>query len=299
MWRNIVRFQHFQRFSKPEGPPHDEFFARVSKNRRLLAGVGVIAAGVYYVSHLEKVPFTGRTRFMTMKEREEERLGEMMYQKLLVTHGAHILPGNHPYSIRVSEVAKRLVASSPLSNKPWTFHVIDNPQANCFVIPGQHVFVFTGILPIFQDEDGMAAVLGHEIGHQIARHSAEKLTLYKGLVLLEILVSTIFDIPKFFQRTLFNLAIDLPFSRKCETEADHIGVLLMAKACYNPEAAVGVFERLAKYSEKSTSRMSSYLSTHPASASRALKIKEWLPEARALRSKHCDEFWDAFKYSQQ
>ncbi|KAI9142122.1 peptidase M48 [Paraphysoderma sedebokerense] len=123
-----------------------------------------------------------------------------------------------------------------------TFYVINAPVQNAFVLPGGKVFVFTGILPVVKNEDGLAVVLGHEIAHQVARHSSEKLSWLKVLMLAQFLLSFVFDTSLFFNRMFLELGILLPFSRKMEVEADEIGLMLTAQACYDPREAIGLWQ---------------------------------------------------------
>ncbi|TPX63616.1 hypothetical protein SpCBS45565_g06486 [Spizellomyces sp. 'palustris'] len=170
-----------------------------------------------------------------------------------------------------------------MANLHWEVYVIEDPQKNAFVLPGGKIFVFTGLIPIVQDEDGMAAVLGHEIAHQIARHSAEKLSWAKILIVAQLLMAYIFDPGMFFSRLFLELGVLMPFSRKMESEADYIGLRLMAQACYDPAAAVGLWERM-KEAQRS-SKLLEYVSTHPSPEKRIQKITEWLPEAEMIREK--------------
>ncbi|KAJ3411897.1 hypothetical protein HDV05_001532 [Chytridiales sp. JEL 0842] len=138
--------------------------------------------------------------------------------------------------------AKPASKLSGLNDVNWEVHVIDYPQRNAFVLPGGKVFVFTGILPIVKNEDGLAAVIGHEVAHQVARHSAEKLSWVKVIVLAQIFMSFFFDPGFLFNRLFMELGVMLPFSRASETEADYIGLTLMAGACYDPHAAVAMWQ---------------------------------------------------------
>ncbi|KAG9286464.1 hypothetical protein G9A89_014630 [Geosiphon pyriformis] len=197
---------------------------------------------VYYYTHLETVPLTGRRRFMDVSPKQEELIAQQAYREIMSQFHNKILPTWYPESKFVRQVAQRLVKVSGMqslyhciinrlrkffltsfvpwilfspysilksptfTDLNWEFYVISSPEKNAFVLPGGKVFVFTGILPITKNEDGMAAVLGHEIGHQIARHSAEKLSVFKILLLTQILVSMIFD-PSLLTRLFFELGI--------------------------------------------------------------------------------------------
>lgn len=141
------------------------------------------------------------------------------------------------------------------------------------------VFVYTGILPICQDEDGLAAVLGHEIAHVIARHPAERMStsfLTFGTVFL---VSLLFDVSGQLSSMLVNLMWSLPNSRTQEAEADNIGLIMMSKACYNPEAAVRLWHRMQQQEKGAPPQ---FMSTHPSSYNREEAIRGWLERAKSV-----------------
>ena len=200
----------------------------------------------------------------------------------------------------VNKVLERLIPAAGLEGQNWEVRVIDDPeQKNAFVLPGGKVFVFSGILPICDGEDGLAAVLGHEIAHNIAHHTAEKVSQNFYLSLIALVLSWTFDIPAQFSQLLLDIAFERPGSRKMESEADYIGLLMMAQACYNPNAVVGLWERMAKAEQYAPPQ---FLSTHPASKNRVTVIQEWLPQAQQKRAEsecestigYMDDFRRAF-----
>ncbi|KAJ3278500.1 hypothetical protein HDU76_009873, partial [Blyttiomyces sp. JEL0837] len=246
-----------------------------------------------------EVPISGRRRFIDLTKMEEEMLARQAYREIMAEFGHAIVPSNHPYSVFVRWVAEKIIKVSGMTDLNWEVYLIQSPQRNAFVLPGGKVFVFTGILPIVQNEDGLAAVLGHEIAHQVARHSAEKMSWTKVAVLAQVLVSFFFDPGMLFSRLFMEFGVMMPFSRKCETEADYIGLKLMAQACYDPTAAVDMWTRMkmADNGEK----VSEYMSTHPAHDTRIKQITEWLPEAIETREKSdCEQvtpLWGLFRNS--
>jgi Zn-dependent protease with chaperone function len=183
----------------------------------------------------------------------------------------------------VRKVGTRLLAVSGLQDMSWDFFVIESPIPNAFVTPNGKVVVFTGILPIMRDEEGMATVLGHEIAHVVARHAAEQLSRSIFLPLIQILFTVFLGSPD-LATALSTLLVRLRYSRICETEADYIGLLLMARACYNPEKAIDVWRRF----ERVTPHQIEYLSTHPSPKNRKLNLQKWMPEAlREREQSHC------------
>lgn len=123
------------------------------------------AGGIYYVVHLERVPESGRLRFMAVDAATEESMTRASLNQTLNQYRAHVLPARHPTTQFVTSVAKRIVEASNLEGD-WHCYVIDDPTRNAFVI-GSHIFVFTGILAVTKDRQGLAAVLGHEIAHKM------------------------------------------------------------------------------------------------------------------------------------
>ena len=245
-------------------------------------------------------PVSGRSQFIlpNFDAKTEVRMGLQSYNDVVkkgpVSKDPQVLD-------LVSRVGKRIAAvvEDPVLCKkiglsvpphyPWQFTVIDDPKTvNAFALPGGTVVVFTGILPLTKDDSGLATVLGHEIGHAIARHGVERMstgTLAEiGASGLEILLG---GGENGQQRGVIhqafgigtNVGVILPFERSQESEADHIGLVLMATAGYNPEEAIPFWQRMAAESKNSPPE---FLSTHPADQRRIDQIKVWLPEALQL-----------------
>ncbi|KAH7420053.1 peptidase family M48-domain-containing protein [Cadophora sp. MPI-SDFR-AT-0126] len=188
----------------------------------------------------------------------------------------------------VHRVMAKLIPASGLEDVNWEVHVIDSPECNAFVIPGGKVFVYTGILPVAKNDDGLAAILGHEIAHNLARHASESMSSMVMLAPLRFLFifldSTGYTMG--LGRVLGDIAMDLglarPASRKQESEADYIGLMMMAKSCYNPQEAVKVWQRM-EIAQKDQN-MPEWLSTHPSNSNRITQMQQWLPKAEAARS---------------
>lgn len=176
----------------------------------------------------------------------------------------------------VQRVLDRLVPSSGLVDANWEVHVIEAPMKNAFVIPGGKVFVFSGILDVCQGDDGLAAVLGHEIAHNVAHHAAERMSQsIVSIAAVNLLILFGIDTSG-LSRIILDLAYSRPGSRAQESEADYIGLMMMAQSCYNPDAAVGLWARMEKEEQFAPPQ---FLSTHPSSHNRQDRIREWLPEA--------------------
>jgi len=165
----------------------------------------------------------------------------------------------------------------------WEVYVIDDKKTkNAFVLPGGKIFVFTGILPVSANDDGLATVLGHEVAHQVARHGAERMSSMKVLFALGFLLESL-GLDVGISRLLLTFLLQLPNSRKSESEADFIGLRLMAKACFDPAESTKMWQRMSE-SEGGQGLNVDFLSTHPANAKRIKQLTQWLPEAQQVRA---------------
>ncbi|KAL3430772.1 TCP-1/cpn60 chaperonin family-domain-containing protein [Aspergillus tetrazonus] len=222
---------------------------------------------------------TGRRRFNCVSHQQELKMGEQSYREVLRDCQGRILPEYHPLTIMVNRVLHRLVPMAPIDGADWKVHVIkDDNMVNAFVLPGGKVFVFTGILPICKDEDGLAAVLGHEIAHVVAHHTGERMSNNFVTMGVIFLAALLFDISGNIPSLLLNLMYSLPNSRTQEAEADNIGLMMMSKACFNPEAAVDFWARMQRAEKQAPPQ---FISTHPSNYNRMEAIRGWLDKAQA------------------
>ncbi|KAK6348372.1 hypothetical protein TWF718_006168 [Orbilia javanica] len=261
------------------------------------AGLGALT-GSFYLYNLEEVPVSGRRRFNIVSESFLQSLSEDKNKEILNQYQGRILPESDARSKQVRRVLERLAPNSGLPlDYNWQATVIESEDANAFVIPGGKVFVFTGILPVCDGDDGLAAVLGHEIGHNVARHMAEQISRNIFLIGAAWVVELFWGVPGDMSLHLLQFAIDMPKSRAQESEADHIGLMLMAKSCYDPKAAVAVWERM-EIEEQKMPRPPEILSTHPSSSRRQAELTALLPRAYevsldsdcAITGQYTDEF---------
>ncbi|XP_022968009.1 uncharacterized protein LOC111467384 [Cucurbita maxima] len=155
--------------------------------------------------------------------------------------------------------------TSHLDGLNWEVLVVNEPVVNAFCLPGGKIVVFTGLLEHFRKDAEIATIIGHEVGHAVARHSAEGITKNLGFAVLQLILYQ-FIMPDIVN-TMSTLFLRLPFSRKMEMEADYIGLLLIASAGYDPRVAPAVYETLGKVTGESALR--DYLSTHPSGKKRA------------------------------
>jgi len=232
-------------------------------------------------SGCETVPYTGRRQLQLVSPNEEAQMGVQSYQEIV---GKATLSNDSTNNALVQRVGSRIAAVTGLDYK-WEFRLIaDDKQANAFALPGGKVAVYTGILPITRDESGLAAVLGHEIGHVVAHHGGERLSQQMGVqTATQLLAGMASSNPATVQLVSAALGagaqvgVLLPWSRQQESEADHIGLILMAKAGYDPHAALELWKRMQEAAKGQ--RPAEWLSTHPAEATRIQQIEAWLPEA--------------------
>ncbi|KAL4753943.1 hypothetical protein BDW72DRAFT_201172 [Aspergillus terricola var. indicus] len=226
---------------------------------------------------------TGRRRFNCVSHQQELKMGEQSYREVLRDCQGRILPEYHPLTVMVNRVLHRLVPMAPIDGADWKVHVIkDDNMVNAFVLPGGKVFVFTGILPICKDEDGLAAVLGHEIAHVVAHHTGERMSNNFVTMGVIFLAALLFDISGNIPSLLLNLMYSLPNSRTQEAEADNIGLMMMSKACFNPEAAVDFWARMQRAEKQAPPQ---FISTHPSltlelNYNRMEAIRGWLDKAQ-------------------
>ncbi|KAL2334518.1 hypothetical protein Fmac_015731 [Flemingia macrophylla] len=165
-------------------------------------------------------------------------------------------------------------ATSHLDGLNWEILVVNEPVVNAFCLPGGKIVVFTGLLEHFKSDAEIATIIGHEVGHAVARHSAEGITKNLWFAILQLILYQ-FVTPDIVN-TMSSLLLHLPFSRRMEIEADYIGLLLIASAGYDPRVAPKVYEKLGKITGDSTLR--DYLSTHPSGRKRA----ELLAQAKIM-----------------
>ena len=247
-------------------------------------------AAAFFSTGCTTVPVTGRSQFTALvSPGEEMTLGLTSFDKM---KAATPISHNPAVNALVQKVGRRIaaVAGADMPNAQWEFVVFESQEANAFCLPGGKVGVYTGILPITKDEAGLATVIGHEVAHAVARHGAERmseamLTQFGGQVLgaslsaadprLQALAGSAYGLGTQVGR-------ELPHSRAQESEADHIGVIYMARAGYDPEASVQFWLRFMEYNAKNGgSATPSFLRTHPTDATRIKQLQNWLPEAQA------------------
>jgi predicted Zn-dependent protease len=256
----------------------------------LALGVYVI---YYYFSNQQTVPMTGRKQLVDISPQQEMALGLESYQQVL--REAAVLRSGPAVNL-VREIGQKLASVAEQESKPgfeWEFNVIQSDQVNAFCLPGGKVAVYTGIIPVAQTKDALAAVMGHEIAHAVARHGAERMAHQKlvqiGAVATQVAIGEMEPQKQRLVMAALGLGAQygvlLPFSRDHESEADYMGLLYSARACYDPAEAPNLWVRMGQAS--GGGGPAEFMSTHPSHETRIRQLQEWMPKAQQERQQHC------------
>jgi predicted Zn-dependent protease len=249
------------------------------------------------MSGCETNPYTGRSQLLMTSVSQEMQLGAQAYQQ--VKNDPKVRQSQDPREIdpvervasRIIEAAKRSKYAEMAKQFQWEVTVIkDDKTMNAFALPGGKIAVYTGIFPVAKTEAGLAAVMGHEVVHALARHGAERMSQGQltnaALQAIGAAAGASGMNPMLSQGAMAALGagaqvgVLLPFSRAHESEADYIGILLAADAGYDPRESVHLWERMEQLS--GGGGPSEFLSTHPGHETRIAQLKKWMPEAMGI-----------------
>lgn len=252
--------------------------------------LGAMSAGVIAIllimllAACATVPVTGRSQLMIYDEGTITQMG--LEASTEIINQSNMETGTKR-AARVQAIGQRIAAVAERPDFKWEFHTVVENQLNAFCLPGGKVFVYTGMLDLVGDsDDELAAVMGHEIAHAIANHSGERAsqsalsnvgTSIVGKAASTYLGTGVGGLAESATSAVSQLGLLLPFSRKHESEADHIGVILAAKAGYDPRAAVSLWQKMNKASGGKEGP--AFLSTHPLSSQRIKDLEQLMPEA--------------------
>lgn len=264
-----------------------------------------VGAAFYYFSNQKTVPMVCdkdfsqngpemcRKQLRTMKVDQEVELGLQSYQQILSDNRQNLVQGGETYEL-IQKIGREIaIAAEPWDpGFEWAFNLIRSEQANAFALPGGYTAVYTGMLPIAQNQDGLAVVMGHEIGHAIAHHGAERMAQQNMQRIIGAGVSLgSGGMDMGAQRAVMGVfggisqyGYALPFSRKHESEADYIGLVLVARACYDPREAPKLWERMGASGGATPPE---FQSTHPAPETRIQNFQKWMPEAIEIYNENC------------
>ena len=253
----------------------------------------VVAAFLTSCGTSNTVPITGRKQSLMVSDGDVLSLSTQQYQEFMKTAKLSTNAANTAMVKRVGQNLANAVTSylnsAGLSNDlqyyKWTFNLVQDKQVNAWCMPGGLICVYEGLLPVTQDEASLAIVLGHEIAHAVARHSAEQMSTQikqqQGLQIGSAIAGMLgmgtntTSVVQAIAAQGFNFK-NLSYSRSHESEADHMGLIFAAMAGYNPQVAVTFWQRMAA---ASTNQTAEFLSDHPSDATRIKQIQGWMPEA--------------------
>ena len=278
-------------------------------NVRWLILVGfAIYAVVSWMGSKETDPYTGDAAHYGATPEEEVQLGAQAFQEVVGDASAQgaLLPPSSPQSQAVNEIAKRLInvvdgvsadlaaahgveAPTSYRNFQWSAAVIDSQEANAFCLPGGKIAVYTGLLPITQNTDALAVVMGHEIAHALLRHGSQRMAQQK-LVQMGQMAAGVSGIDPQVMSAIgagVQYGVVLPYGRNHESQADEVGLMLAAAACYNPEASVPLWNRMSELG--GGQRPPEFASTHPDPANRIQHLQSLMPQARQFYAKYCGQ----------
>ena len=260
--------------------------------KKLQTELFVILIMALLIQFCSLVPLTGRRQLSLVSDADMLSTSFVQYDQFLKENK---LSTNTAQTNMVKGVGKRIQnavvtyfarnnLTQELNGFAWEFNLIESNEVNAWCMPGGKVVVYSGILPVTQDETGLAVVMGHEIAHAVAKHSNERMS--QALLAQlggETLAAALQQKPQQTQEiwmAVFGAGVQLgailPYSRLQESEADHLGLIFMAMAGYNPNGAVEFWQRM---SQNAGAKPPEFLSTHPSDESRIQKIKAEIPEA--------------------
>ena len=261
-------------------------------------------AAYYWFSNRSTDPYTGETVTIdkNISPEDEKALGLQAYQEILQQEQP--VDPNSQISRQVREITQRLIAKIPQVEDAlaaehgmqaphiersfdWDVNVLQSDQVNAFCLPGGKIAVYTGLVPVAQNADAMAVVLGHEISHALLRHGAQRMTQQK----LEQVGQMAGAMSGMSQQSMqavmavYGYGHSLPYARKQETQADEFGLMLAAAACFNPQEAIPLWERMD--SQSGGQAPPEFASDHPSAGTRIQDLQRLMPKAMEYRQKFC------------
>jgi predicted Zn-dependent protease len=271
--------------------PNPDPKGRVMSSLNTFTRIALVLLTLVFAAGCATVPMTGRKQLSLVSDAEMNALSYQQYDQVIAEStlssdaeatamvkrvGANIQKAVEDYFAREG-------ASSHLAGYEWEFNLIESDQVNAWCMPGGKVAFYTGILPICQDEDGVAVVMGHEIAHAIAEHGGERMSHQLAVQMGGIALSEAVKSQPEQTRALYMGAFAvgshygamLPYSRKHESEADHMGLNMMAMAGYDPRKAPAFWERMSA----GGGAPPEFMSTHPSDETRIRQLNEHMPEA--------------------
>lgn len=259
--------------------------------RRLISFIALAVV----LNACSKNPITGRSQLKLLPESQLQSMATTEYQQFLSTNKVIAPSGNRDAEMvvrvgqRITKAVQDFYAqngrSQDLEGYQWEYKLVDSKEANAWCMPGGKIVVYTGLLPITQNEAALAAVMGHEVSHAVFNHGNERMSQGLGAEAVGAGLSVALANKPAATQQLFmgafgagaQLGVLLPFSRKHELEADHYGLIFAAMAGYNPQEAINLWQRMEQASNGQ--KPPEFLSTHPSEGRRIEQLQKYMPEA--------------------
>jgi predicted Zn-dependent protease len=253
----------------------------------------LLLSAVLFGTGCQTAPVTGRKQMLLMPESQEVSMGLSAFNDVAAKEPPS---QNAQYNELVQRVGLRIAAVAGKPDYKWEFKTIASEQQNAFCLPGGKVAVYEGIIPICATEAGLAVVMSHEVAHALARHGGERMSQNMAVDGVKQAVSYVMQNQDQARKDIVMQAygmgsqygVLLPYSRKHESEADHIGLMMMAKAGYDPREAPRFWERFGAL--KSGEKQMEFLSTHPSDQHRAAALAQLVPDAMKLYGEAPEQF---------
>ncbi|MFN5655064.1 MAG: M48 family metallopeptidase [Verrucomicrobiota bacterium] len=239
----------------------------------------------------QQVPVTGRSQFILVDEGEVAALSATEFAKMKKLPADPRLPKLREIGLKIVAAARRDDKAGVLPPASrWEFAVIDDKSPNAFAMPGGKIGFHTGMFAFAPTDDDLAVIMGHEVAHVICRHGSERVSQTMGVAIAAAVADEATRDSSAKTRGTWMAAVGLgaqfgillPFSRSHESESDRLGLIFMARAGYDPEAAPAFWTRFGKGNGGKTPE---FFSTHPADATRVAQLRKWMPEAKAQMPK--------------
>ena len=262
-------------------------------------------AAYYWISNRTVDPYTGEKVLIdkNLTAEQEETLGLQAFEQIMAQEQP--VDPNTEIAQQIRSIADRLVdkidevegalaaeqgleAQGFYEEFDWEVQVLDSEQVNAFALPGGKMAVYTGLVPVAENADAMAAVMGHEIAHALQRHGAQRMTEAKLAQIGQMAGAASGMDPGQMQAVMaiYGYGRALPYARKHETEADYVGLMLMAAACFDPREAVPLWERMSAASGGAS--QPEFASTHPNPGTRIQNLEALMPKAMEYRERYCE-----------
>ncbi|XP_060087872.1 metalloendopeptidase OMA1, mitochondrial isoform X1 [Heteronotia binoei] len=283
-------------------PNKKELFKEAARRNKWKIILGLCSLGIifimFYFTHLEETPITGRARLLVFGKEHFIELSQIEYNMWMEEFKNKMLPERDPRY----QVVKKLISHLTESNKDvpqisafqWTIHVVEDSSINAFALPNGKLFVFTGLLTAVSDIHQLSFILGHEIAHVVLGHAAEKASLahfldFFSLILLTMIWAacprdSLAILGQWIQGKFQELLFDRPYSRTLEAEADEVGLHFAAKACVDVRASSVFWQQMELVETiQGNPRLPEWLSTHPSHENRVEHLDRLIPEALKIR----------------